>query len=57
MVLYIQEKICTVEALMSGHPGDAKEVSTTRTDYLLKCKNTEFVRKLRKTGFWKGGHK
>ena len=34
MVLYIQEKIGTREAL-SGHPRDAKEVSITRTGLFL----------------------
>ena len=50
MVLYIQEKICSVEALQIRHPRDAKEVSITRTGHLRECKNTEFVWKLRKTG-------
>ena len=42
----------------SGHPQDAKTVSVTGAGRSVReCKNTEFVRELRKTGFFEGGRK
>ena len=38
------------ERTHSGH----EKVSVTGAGSLRECKNTEFVWKLRKTGFWKG---
>ena len=45
----------TVEALVSGHPRDAKKVSVTEAGRLRECKNTEFVWELRKEAFCEGG--
>ena len=48
----------TVEALVSGHPRDAKEVSVTGADRLRKCKkNTDFVWEVRKNRLYEGGSK
>ena len=41
---------------MSGHPWDAEKVSVTEAGHLQKCKNTEFLRELRKMGICEGGH-
>ena len=46
-----------MKALESGHPRDAKKVSVAGTGRLQECKNIEFVRELRKTGFCEGGRK
>ena len=35
--------LITVEALVSGHPRDAKGLSATGAGRLRKCKNTEFA--------------
>ena len=43
----------TVEALVSGHPRDAKKVFVTGAGHLREFKNTEFVWELRKTHFVK----
>ena len=42
---------------MSRHSRDAKKMSVTGAGLLRKCKNTEFVRELRKTAFCEGGRK
>ena len=44
----------TVEALVSGHPAGRKKMSITEAGRLRKCKNTEFVLEMRKTGFCEG---
>lgn len=41
------------EALVSGHPWDAKKVSVTEAGHIQKCKNTEFLWEFRKWGFMK----
>lgn len=43
----------TVEALVSGHPWDAKNVLVTVAGHLREFKNTEFVWELRKMYFAK----
>ena len=45
----------TVEALVSGHPQDAKKVFVPGAGRLQECENTEFVLGLSKTGFCEGG--
>lgn len=45
-----------VEALVSGHPWDAKKVSITEAGHIQKCKNTEFLWEFRKMGIYEGGH-
>ena len=35
--------LITAEALVSGHPRDAKGLSATGAGRLRKCKNTEFA--------------
>ena len=45
--------IHTVEALVSGHPRDAKNVFVTGAGHLREFENTEFVWELRKMHFAK----
>ena len=44
-----------LEALISGHPRDAKKVTETGAGRLWECKNTEFVSELSEPGFCEGG--
>ena len=55
MNLRIQWK--DLEALISGHPRDAKKVTETGADRLGECENTEFVSQLSEPGFCEGGRK
>ena len=45
------------EALISGHPRDAKKVTETGADRLGECENTEFVSELSEPGCCEGGRK
>ena len=58
-ILFIlnNKNIRRVEALVSGHGRDAKKVPVTGAGRLRECKNTEFVREVRKTRFCEGGLK
>ena len=49
--------ICTVEALVRGHPHGGRKESITGAGPLQECVNREFVWVFKKTGFWPGGHK
>ena len=48
---YVARHGDTVEAFTSGHPWEVKKMSVTGVGRLQECKNTEFLRELRKTGF------
>ena len=48
--------LITVEALVSGHPRDAKGLSATGAGRLRKCKNTEFAVPDRDLEIRGGGH-
>ena len=48
-------KAYRVEALVSGHPQDAKKVSVRGASRLRECNNTEFVWEFRKTGYCESG--
>ena len=44
------QKCNRVEAVVSGHPQNAKKVFATGAGRLQECKDTEFEWELRKTG-------
>ena len=48
---YVARHGDTVEAFTSVHPWEVKKMSVTEAGRLQECKNTEFLRELRKTGF------
>ena len=48
---YVARHGDTVEAFTSGHPWEVKKMSAIEAGRLQECKNTEFLRELRKTGF------